>query len=118
MSRRTLRLLCAAAAAGAVNGVFGGGGGMVLLPLLSGEKELSGRRLFANSLALMLPVSLLSLLLSQRTAPLPLVQALPYLAGGTVGALIGRRFFDRVSPLWLRRIFALFLLYAAARYLL
>ena len=39
-------------------------------------------------------------------------------AGGLIGGLIGGRLFKNVPNTWLRRIFALFLLYGAARYLL
>ena len=112
------RLRLAAVLAGTLNGLFGGGGGMALLPLLSREQDLQGRVLFANSIAVMLPISLASLSASLFSAPLPLRQALPYLAGGALGAALGGRFFDRVSILWLKRLFALFLIYAGIRYLL
>ena len=112
------RLRLAAVLAGTLNGLYGGGGGMALLPLLSREQSLQGRILFANSIAIMLPISMASLAASFLSAPLPLAQALPYLAGGTLGAVLGGRFFDRVSPFWLKRLFALFLIYAGIRYLL
>ena len=112
------RLRLAAVLAGTLNGLFGGGGGMALLPLLSREQDLQGRILFANSIAIMLPISLASLATSLLSAPLPLQQSLPYLAGGTLGAVLGGRFFDRISTLWLKRLFALFLIYAGIRYLL
>lgn len=110
--------LLAAMAAGAVNGIFGGGGGMVLLPLLGREKSLRGHALFAGSLAVMLPLSLVSLGVSALSAPLPLAKALPYLVGGALGAVVGSRTFDRVNVRWLRLLFAAFLCYAGARYLL
>lgn len=112
------RLRLAAILAGTLNGFFGGGGGMALLPLLSREPNLQGRILFANSIAIMLPISMASLAASLFSAPLPLRQSLPYLAGGTLGAVLGGKFFDRVSTLWLKRLFALFLIYAGIRYLL
>ena len=49
---------------------------------------------------------------------LPLEEALPYLLGGLAGGLIGGRLFKDVPNTWLKRIFALFLLYGAVRYLL
>ena len=116
MKKHRLRL--AVILAGTLNGLFGGGGGMALLPLLSREHSLRGRVLFANSIAIMLPISMASLAASLFSAPLPLRQSLPYLAGGTLGAVLGGRFFDRVSTLWLKRLFALFLIYAGIRYLL
>ena len=38
----------AGGAAGLANGCFGGGGGMVFLPLMSRERDLTGRQLFAT----------------------------------------------------------------------
>ena len=110
--------LLAAMAAGAVNGIFGGGGGMVLLPLLGREKSLRGNALFACSLAVMLPLSVVSLSVSALSAPLPLAEALPYLVGGALGAVVGGKTFCRVNVRWLRLLFAAFLCYAGARYLL
>lgn len=112
------KLPLAAGLAGIVNGLFGGGGGMVLLPLLSGEKELKGRRLFANSVAVILPICIVSVGVSAFFEPLPLREALPYLIGGTAGGLIGGKLFQSIPPRWLKRLFALFLLYAGVKYLL
>ena len=38
--------------------------------------------------------------------------------GGLGGGFVGGRLFQKVSNLWLRRIFACFLLYGGVRYLL
>ena len=46
-----------------------------------------------------------------------ILTALPYLLGGFAGGLVGGRLFKKVLGLWLRRIFALFLLYGGWRYL-
>jgi uncharacterized membrane protein YfcA len=43
--------------------------------------------------------------------------ALPYLLGGLVGGFVGGRLMDKVPVIWLRRIFAAFLLYGGVRYL-
>ena len=94
------------AAAGAVNGLFGGGGGMVLAPALT------------TCVAAILPLCLLSAAISLWRQPLDWMQALPYLLGGLGGGFVGGRLFQKVSNLWLRRIFACFLLYGGVRYLL
>lgn len=118
MSGKKVFPILAAAAAGAVNGLFGGGGGMVLLPLLERENSLRGHTLFANSLAVMLPLSVVSLAVSAFSAPLPIREALPFLLGGAVGAALGGRVFQKIPTRWLRLLFAAFLCYAGARYLL
>ena len=112
--RWALRL--AGLAAGAVNGFFGGGGGMVLLPLLDrcGVEE---RRAFASSVAVMLPLCALSAAVYRARGGLSLSLAWPYLAGGLVGGFLGGRLFRRVPVDWLRRLLAVFLLWAGIRYL-
>ena len=50
--------------------------------------------------------------------PLDWLLAVPYLLGGLGGGFVGGRLFQKVSNLWLRRIFACFLLYGGVRYLL
>ena len=52
--------LLAGAAAGLVNGFFGGGGGMVLVPLLTQKCGLEQRKAFATSVAIILPLCILS----------------------------------------------------------
>ncbi len=118
MQPEKLRSLSAVSFAGIINGLFGGGGGMVLLPLLSREKELAGHALFVNALAVMLPLSVVNLGVTAISEPLPLAEALPYLLGGAAGAAVGSRFFHRVSTVFLRRLFAAFLFYAGVKYLL
>ena len=44
--------------------------------------------------------------------------ALPYLAGGLLGGFLGGRVFKRLNMTWLRRGFALLILYGGARALL
>ena len=44
--------------------------------------------------------------------------ALPYLAGGLVGGLVGGKVFKKLSMVWLRRVFALLILYGGVRALL
>ena len=51
------KLRLAGALGGLVNGVFGGGGGMVLLPLLGRWGDLRPKAVFANCVAVILPVS-------------------------------------------------------------
>ena len=91
---------------------------MVLLPMLGKEKSLSGRALFANSVAIILPLCMVSVAANALRGSLPLVQALPYCIGGSIGGIIGGKLFKRLPPRWLKRAFALFLLYAGIRYLL
>ena len=105
------------AAAGLVNGLFGGGGGMVMAPLLTGWCGLEQKRALATCVAVIFPMCAVSAALWYWRAELSLLTALPYLLGGFAGGLVGGKLFKKVPNLWLRRIFALFLLYGGWRYL-
>ena len=104
--------------AGLCNGFFGGGGGMLLVPLLTRRCGLDQRRAFATSVAVILPLCVLSAGLYLLRGALDLAAALPYLAGGLAGGWLGGRIFARVNLSWLRRLFALLLLYGGVRSLL
>lgn len=108
----------AGGAAGLVNGFFGGGGGMILVPLLTRACGLDQRRAFATSVAIILPLCALSSGIYFLRGGLELTAALPYLIGGLAGGLIGGRVFRRLSMDWLRRVFALLILYGGVRALL
>ena len=108
----------AGGAAGLVNGFFGGGGGMVLVPLLAGKCGLDQRKAFATSVAVIAPLCTLSAGIYWMRGDLDLMAALPYLAGGLVGGFAGGKVFKQVSMVWLRRGFALLILYGGVRALL
>jgi len=113
MSRRQVWLAPAVAGglAGIANGFFGGGGGMVLVPLLTARCGLDQRRAFATSVAIILPLCALSSVIYLFRGGLDLAVALPYLAGGLAGGFLGGRLFQKLNMDWLRRAFALLILY-------
>lgn len=106
------------ALAGTVNGLFGGGGGIPLAFLLRSWAKLSDKTALATCVAVIFPFCLVSVLVYAFRGALPLGEALPYLVGGLAGGWIGGRLFKDVPNTWLKRIFALFLLYGAVRSLL
>lgn len=110
-----LRPALAGGAAGLVNGFFGGGGGMVLVPLLAGWCGLGQRKAFATSVAIILPLCGLSAIIYLFRGGVELAAALPYLLGGLIGGWIGGTIFKHINMVWLRRLFALLLLYGGVR---
>ncbi len=112
------RAQIAGGAAGLANGLFGGGGGMVFLPLMSREKALSRRELFATCVGVIFPVCAVSAAVYFFRAKLSLTAALPYLLGGLAGGWLGGKLYGKVSTKVLKWVFAGFLFYAGVKYLL
>ncbi len=112
------KLRLAGAAAGAVNGAFGSGGGMVMAPMLVLWCGMEQKRALATCVGVILPLCVLSTGIYVLRGGFDWLTALPYLIGGGIGGAVGGVLFRKVSGTWLRRIFALFLLYGGVRYLL
>lgn len=112
------KYLLAGGAAGLANGFFGGGGGSVLVPMLTRYCGLDQRRAFATSVAVILPLCLLSVVVYFMRGGLELGVAWPYLVGGTAGGWLGGKLFKGVRMDWLRRGFGLLLIYGGVRYFL
>ena len=93
-------------------------GATVLVPLLTRFCGLEQRQAFSTSLAVILPLCVLSAAVYLFRGGRDLLAALPYLIGGTVGGWLGGRWFRGVRVVWLRRAFGLLLLYGGARCLL
>lgn len=115
MEKQKRNAYLAGAAAGLVNGFFGGGGGMVLVPLLTERCGLEQRKAFATSVAIILPLCALSSVIYFLRGGLDLCTALPYLAGGLAGGYLGGALFRRLNMDWLRRAFALLILYGGVK---
>ena len=115
MSRQWTRRAVAGGVTGLANGFFGGGGGMILVPLLTGWCGLDQRRAFATSVAIILPLCTLSAAIYALRGALDLGMALPYLIGGLAGGFLSGKLFRRMKLPWLRRGFALLVLYGGVK---
>ena len=104
--------------AGAVNGLFGAGGGMVLVPLLSTLTDLEERELFSSSIAIILPLCLVSLGFTAMHRGVDLSAALPYCLGGALGAIPAGLWGHKIPSKWLHRGLGLLILWGGIRYLL
>ena len=109
--RQTGKFTVAGALAGLCNGLFGAGGGLFLVPLFTRWAGMDQRRAFATSVAIILPLCVLSSVIYFLRGGLDLSAALPYLAGGLLGGWLGGKLFKRLDMDWLRRAFALLILY-------
>ena len=107
-------MILAGVCAGAVNGLFGAGGGMVLVPLLATVATYSGTAAFSSSIAIILPISIISLFTTGWEAGL-LSNALPYLIGSAVGGFLAIQYGSKISAKWLHRILGILILWGGVR---
>lgn len=100
---------------GIANGLFGAGGGLFLVPLLIGWIGLEEKKAFATSIAIILPLSIVSYVLFCLKGGNVWADALPYLIGGVLGGLLSANFFRRIPTVWLHRLFGLLILYGGVK---
>ena len=117
MSDNKYGMIAAGGCAGFVNGLFGGGGGMVLVPLLGLWTTLDDREVFSGSIAIILPICLVSLTATALTGSIPWAASLPYLAGSGIGGFCACRFGKFIPTSWLHRGLGVLILWGGIRYL-
>ncbi|MBE6661865.1 MAG: hypothetical protein E7606_01135 [Ruminococcaceae bacterium] len=108
-SKRRL-LLLGGLAAGFLNGLLGAGGGIVIVWIL--EKVLrdsthDARDVFANALAVMLPISAMSTVSYAISGGLPEGNISRFLLPAVLGGLLGAFLLDRISTRSVKRLFCL-----------
>lgn len=103
--------------AGVANGLLGAGGGMLLVPLLR-KAGVTETQAHATSVAVILPLCLLSAVLYLLRGDVTVSAALPWLPWTLGGSLLGAWLLPRCRSQWLRRGFGLLMLWAAVRMLL
>ena len=102
--------------AGILNGLLGAGGGMVIVPMLE-HSGLTPNRAHATSIAVIVPLCVLSAVFYLQGGSLRLTDALPYIPAGLIGGYTGAKILPHIPGQILRRIFGAFMLYAAYRLL-
>ena len=110
-------MLIAGFCAGAVNGLLGAGGGMVLVPLLTLLTPLEDNQVFSTSIAIILPLCIVSIIVTAITGSLFWQSALPYLIGSTAGGIIAGLWGQRIPAKWLHRILGILIIWGGIRYL-
>ena len=110
-------LIVAGSGAGLINGLFGAGGGMILIPLLHLLTDLDERDIFSVSIAVVLPICLVSLGATSMHQPLPWTEAFPYLLGSGIGGWLAARYSCKIPVLWLHRGLGILILWGGIRYL-
>lgn len=102
--------------AGILSGIFGIGGGVVIVPALILIARLTPLSATGTSLAaLLLPVGALGAYEYYRRGHLEIGAALWVALGLFFGAWLGAKFANQLSPVQLKRAFAVFLVLIAGR---
>lgn len=99
---------------GVVNGMFGAGGGMVAVPLLK-KLGFDQKKAQENAVAVILPITVLSAIIYLFKGYVKFNDCLLFLPTGVIGAYIGTVIMKKISPLYLKCIFALFMIYAGVK---
>ena len=90
---------------------------MLAVPLLkhfgSGQKAAH-----ANSVAVILPLCAASTVLYSISGKVDFISALYFIPAGIAGAFLGSYLLKKIPDIWLKRIFALFMLWAGMRLVL
>ncbi len=106
----------AGALAGAANGFFGAGGGMFLIPLFTGWIKMPEQKAFATSIAVVLPLCVISAAVYFLRGSLDFAVAWPYFLGGLLGGFVGGRVFKKIPVKFLRKALGLLIIYGGVRY--
>ncbi len=99
---------------GLVNGLLGAGGGMLAVPLLK-KAGLDQTKAQASSIAVIFPLTAVSAAVYLINKSVSIDAVYPYLIPGAVGSVIGAVVLSKIPQKILKKIFALFMLWAGIR---
>ena len=102
---------------GVVNGLLGAGGGMLAVPLLRSQGK-DQCQAHANSVALIFALSLVSAVAYLLSGHVKISDVLPLLPFGIIGAVVGAVVLNKIPNQILRKIFAVFMVWAGVRLLM
>lgn len=111
-----MMILCGAVA-GAVNGLLGAGGGMILVPLLVSLSDIKESDIFSTSVSIILPICLVSLLLTWKNSVIDWGETSLYLIGSAIGGILAGTFGQKIPVLWLHRLLGVLIIWGGIRYL-
>ena len=99
---------------GVINGLLGAGGGMLAVPLLK-SRGLEQKKAHASAIAVIFPLTLISAAVYLIGGKVSLNDAWQYLPAGAAGAAVGMLLLPRIPDKILRKVFAVFMLWAGFR---
>ena len=96
---------------GFINSAVGSGGGMISVPVMKNH-GLSQKKAQATTLAVILPLTVISAVVYALNGDYSPVSALKYIPFGMLGAVTGVRITGKIKNKSLKKVFALFMLWA------
>ena len=102
---------------GFINGLFGAGGGSLLVPALEKYKKFETHKAHATTVAVILPLSVLSAIVYTRGVDVDWNAVMWVSAGGVAGGVVGAKLLSKLSGMWLNILFGVFLAVGAVRML-
>ena len=100
---------------GVVNGLLGSGGGVVSVLGLEKFFKLPAQKAHGTTVAVMLPITVVSLCIYFFKYDLELMTVLWVTLGGVAGGIVGAKFLKKISAKWLHKIFGALMIAAAVR---
>lgn len=105
------------AVCGAINGLFGSGGGMIAVPMLEHD-GVDTKKAHASSLALTLPLSIVSAFVYLQRGSFDLGLALKFIPWGLAGAAVGTLLMKHITDGTLQKLFGAVMIYFGVRMIL
>ena len=99
---------------GFLNGLLGAGGGIILVPLME-TLGVKGKKSHATTLAVIVPLSLLSFAIYLSKGWVSPIAPLPYLLPGMIGGVIGGMIMGKVDLKWLKLLFGALLIWGGVQ---
>ncbi len=100
--------------AGIINSAIGAGGGMVIVPSMK-KYGLGQKKAQATTLAVILPLTVISAAVYAINGFYSPADALKYIPFGFTGAVIGVKITEKVKNNFLRKTFAVFMIWSGVR---
>ena len=113
-----IRKIAIGVVTGVLNGLFGSGGGTVAVPAMEKFLGIEDKKAHATAIALILPLSVVSLLVYGRSVSVDFKTIVSVSLGGIAGGYLGAVFLNKISGRWLHIIFGGFMITAALRMIL
>ena len=117
MKNKWIKYCAAGAITGCLNGFFGSGGGVAAVILLKKMFGCDVKTAHATAIAVILPLSAVSITIYLMHGKIPLMPAFYTSIGGILGGLTGAVLLKKLKSKWITKIFGLLMAIGAIRML-